>query len=134
MQCPWTHDPLLYSETATETLLSPRARSVWISLLRVKTWRCSPCLGNSADEFLSWKCILLNSLIQNHNALSCTLDMMSTLLAQQTNPKLFLAFCSGIHKVLPKTLGDLLKKDLFMCVLRSVPKFCCFVFFKILLN
>lgn len=48
------------------------------------------------------------------NALNCTLDMISTFLAQQTNPKLFLAFWSGIHKVLPKTLGDLLKK-IYLC-------------------
>lgn len=47
------------------------------------------------------------------NALNCTLDVMSTSLAQQTNPKLFLALCSGIHNVLPKTLGDLLKKIYF---------------------
>lgn len=45
---------------------------------------------------------------------NCTLDATLTLLAQQTNPKLFLAFCSGIHKVLPKTLGDLLQK-IYLC-------------------
>lgn len=49
-----------------------------------------------------------------NNALNCTLDMISTFLAQQTNPKLFLAFCSGIHKVLPETLGDLWKK-IYLC-------------------
>ena len=105
---------LFSPRSATETLLSPGACLLWVSLLRVKTWKSSPCLGNSADKFLGWKCTLVDSLIQKHNALNCTLDMMSTFLAQQTSPKLFLAFCSGIHEVLPKTLGDLLKK-IYLC-------------------
>lgn len=109
---PTTHS--FSPRAATESLLSPGARLLWVSLLRVKTWKSSPCLGNSADKFLGWKCTLVDSLIQKHNALNCTLDMMSTFLAQQTSPKLFLAFCSGIHEVLPKTLGDLLKK-IYLC-------------------
>lgn len=59
--------------------------------------------------------------------------MMSTFLAQQTSQKLFLDFLLGIHKVLPKTLGDLLR-DLFMCIARSLPNNFSFMFFNIFLN
>lgn len=110
----WTHELLLQSKRLCRDAGGCWAHSLWISLLRVKTWRSSTCLGNSAGKFLTWKHTLLNSLIQKKiNALNCTLDVMSTSLAQQTNPKLFLALCSGIHNVLPKTLGDLLKKIYF---------------------
>ena len=61
---------LFSPRSATETLLSPGARLLWVSLLRVKTWKSSPCLGNSADKFLGWKCTLVDSLIQKHNAFS----------------------------------------------------------------
>lgn len=115
VRCPRTHDPLVQSKGCHRiAAVSWSPPALGFSLLRVKTWKSSPCLGNSADKFLGWKCTLVDSLIQKHNALNCTLDMMSTFLAQQTNPKLFLAFCSGIHEVLPKTLGDLLKK-IYLC-------------------
>lgn len=71
------------------------------------------CLGN-CRQILELEIHITKLFDTKNNVLNCALDVMSTFLAQQTNPKLFLALCSGIHKVLPKTLGDLLKK-IYLC-------------------
>lgn len=47
--------------------------------------------GNSELNSWSWKCVS-DSLIQKHNALNCTLDMMFHFLAQQTSQKIVFSF------------------------------------------